>query len=718
MYFREKLFPLVENQALAISLFDEHLVHLFPGKDTFNWGYAHIVNRHTLEKRCVLPLCTRTMPPDQEKITDYLRSAQYVESTSEREKYAFYAEIEKQTGIAYPIDALVAPNGLAILTFKESDEYFFRTLDLMQNKILTEQRVSTRNSRWLALNDTGTLGVRWRNINDNGQPVRNPLLDIASLMKSISDGILINLSKSFASSDKPDLCLEIVRLDELTVTATMETTSHLGINRTAHVSCYLDNWLVCIHNPQTNEHVLSCYDAQGKKRQEYSIASQYGVQHMEVNNQSGRCKILLLNDRIVIIDLTQGTQKKLNPHMGLTSRDSIINSCLNHDGTLLATIASNNEVVLTSLHTEKPASRLLKTFTSSPAPLTPDGKYTVRMNAGLTFVDDDVMLLTNGQPEIIDDSNNQNGQIQILQDATPVITLDQKPSLQELKGIATQLGLARIADPLVEYYAPMVICEALPSLKKNQPGLSCFGGHPDLVDAALWPMWQGRPMQFIGQFNLMEIANKVPDSDLPKTGLLSLFIAIDAEGMMIYPGDHIEGNEWKVIYQKDMTGLKTISHHSFEYEIDFCAIDFRALYRLPNDDSILIESLQLTREEMAAYQELTRLINGDEESDESDKDLNSNENIALRGHPAAFQGNDLELGCEMARQTGSYFDYPQDTEQLNQFKDNAKELRLLFQLMDSEYIDLGLVEFYYFFFISKEDLKNENFDRIWLNGQC
>jgi uncharacterized protein YwqG len=64
------------------------------------------------------------------------------------------------------------------------------------------------------------------------------------------------------------------------------------------------------------------------------------------------------------------------------------------------------------------------------------------------------------------------------------------------------------------------------TLKKApaEVGASRLGGEPDLPAAATWPKQGGKPMSFIGQFRLDEIAS-LGASVLPKKGLLSFFVA-------------------------------------------------------------------------------------------------------------------------------------------------------------------------------------------------
>jgi uncharacterized protein YwqG len=54
-------------------------------------------------------------------------------------------------------------------------------------------------------------------------------------------------------------------------------------------------------------------------------------------------------------------------------------------------------------------------------------------------------------------------------------------------------------------------------------GQSKFGGMPDLPEHLAWPAFNNRPMVFLSQINLKEIANIYKDSLLPQQGILYFF---------------------------------------------------------------------------------------------------------------------------------------------------------------------------------------------------
>lgn len=66
--------------------------------------------------------------------------------------------------------------------------------------------------------------------------------------------------------------------------------------------------------------------------------------------------------------------------------------------------------------------------------------------------------------------------------------------------------------------------------ENRQPYLGCsrFGGAPDLPVDTEWPTYNMEPYRFLGQINFSEITDA--ETGLPKSGLLSLFVADDSEG--------------------------------------------------------------------------------------------------------------------------------------------------------------------------------------------
>jgi uncharacterized protein YwqG len=61
------------------------------------------------------------------------------------------------------------------------------------------------------------------------------------------------------------------------------------------------------------------------------------------------------------------------------------------------------------------------------------------------------------------------------------------------------------------------------------PGGSKLGGEPDLHWSETWPSQEGRPLHFLGQLRLSEIARHLPRGSLPRKGRLTLWYNSIAE---------------------------------------------------------------------------------------------------------------------------------------------------------------------------------------------
>lgn len=82
-------------------------------------------------------------------------------------------------------------------------------------------------------------------------------------------------------------------------------------------------------------------------------------------------------------------------------------------------------------------------------------------------------------------------------------------------------------------------------------GCSKFGGAPDLPLKFEWPSWDNKPLDFLAQINLQQIAPYDVESIFPNNGLLSFFVSV-------------EGERWCVQWFDDFDFLKrsTIQHRS------------------------------------------------------------------------------------------------------------------------------------------------------------
>jgi uncharacterized protein YwqG len=110
-------------------------------------------------------------------------------------------------------------------------------------------------------------------------------------------------------------------------------------------------------------------------------------------------------------------------------------------------------------------------------------------------------------------------------------------------------GLGRLAADVLRLASPSLRLVPIDAPAAGvAPGISRLGGQPDLPPAALWPVWKGLPMSFVGQLRLEDVAGHDPQRRLPPTGLLSFFYDARQE---TYGADPDDRGGWEVQYHPE-----------------------------------------------------------------------------------------------------------------------------------------------------------------------
>lgn len=261
--------------------------------------------------------------------------------------------------------------------------------------------------------------------------------------------------------------------------------------------------------------------------------------------------------------------------------------------------------------------------------------------------------------------------------------------------------------------------------EKLLKGTSKIGGKPDLPKDFQWFYYNGedykkivenRPLSFLMQINCEEVHKYDKESLLPEKGMLYFFYELftmtwgfspqdrgsakvfyyDGEIEDLVPADFPEDMEKDCIIPESKINFESMN----DYPIDF--LDYYDV-----DDSIE----ETRRKEKEFEKEL------DELGYKADT-------TKLLGHPELIQGEYWEE-CEGVAGKNIYYGsapikYGSD-EVKKSIKENAKDWILLMQVSELEIGDYGL---YFgdsgkiYFNIRKEDLKNKNFDNVWLILQC
>ena len=277
------------------------------------------------------------------------------------------------------------------------------------------------------------------------------------------------------------------------------------------------------------------------------------------------------------------------------------------------------------------------------------------------------------------------------------------------------------------------VLEILDSLKKNEITISTefnnnsemidkskIGGKPYLPKDFIWPYYQGLPLSFLAQISLEEVSLLDKDKLLPSTGMLYFFYELETQEWGYSPQN--KGCA-KVFYFEDSSNFELIDfpkNMEDDYKIPEFKINFKSNISLPSyeDFFYLVEDKEELEDIIenefydiyhSAYDELSK------------KYLVPIEKyIKLLAYPDVIQ-NSMEKECAAVARGINMggIGYPKKYKE--EIKKASKDWILLFQMDTVETSDYELMfgdSGHIYFWIKKEDLKNKNFDNIWLILQC
>lgn len=242
-------------------------------------------------------------------------------------------------------------------------------------------------------------------------------------------------------------------------------------------------------------------------------------------------------------------------------------------------------------------------------------------------------------------------------------------------------------------------------------GASHFGGAPDLPDEIEWPRFEGRPLDFLCQFDLAEVQALGPFDDLPDSGWL-LFFYDYIEMPWGFDPNHRGG--WRVLHigtgpgslKRRKRPAQTVAERPDGFMI--CATEMRAEACLPHPfDSIFPFDVY----DDQIYDDYVRFL---EETNTTTEPFVRN--YRLLGHPALMQ-NDMREKCQLVT-NGLYCGDETGWEdpRAGALLTAAKEWQLLLQLDTDETSprwDWGLSGRLYFW-IKQSDLERANFEAVWV----
>lgn len=234
-------------------------------------------------------------------------------------------------------------------------------------------------------------------------------------------------------------------------------------------------------------------------------------------------------------------------------------------------------------------------------------------------------------------------------------------------------------------------------------GRSKLGGRPHLPADQIWPLREGRPLEFLAEIDLAEIRSAGGPSWLPGEGVLLFFY--DAENQP-WGFDPADDSGWAVIHAP--------------------AADLNAA--TPPDDHAAFPEKKLTPKLATSYPSAERLgpqlFLSDYDFDAVDslqrRDFEDGPNHQIGGFPQSIQGDAMELEAQLAS-NGIYLGDGKgySGRRAKMLEPGARDWRLLLQIDtddDTEMMwgDVGTI----YFWIRKQDALAGNFAKAWLVLQC
>jgi uncharacterized protein YwqG len=284
---------------------------------------------------------------------------------------------------------------------------------------------------------------------------------------------------------------------------------------------------------------------------------------------------------------------------------------------------------------------------------------------------------------------------------------------EKAAAIAIETGLERVYPILKEFLEPTLAF----SLMKFEPGQalkgkSHQGGMPDLPAGFQWPVHSGRPLDFLLQVNCAETAEFDLESALPRAGLMVFFYDLE-EQPWGYDPDDLDG--FKVAFFEDDSNLWLHPIPAQSKHLPTCALQFSACLTTPSPWSRAYENL-LRKIAFTSQEEDNYFMFMDKLNEMADTKGGQHR---LLGHSTNLQG-DMQLEAQLVTHGINCGD-PEGyrSAQAKALEDGADDWRLLLQI-DSDrtanltWGDAGML----YFWIRKQDLQAQAFERVWMELQC
>jgi uncharacterized protein YwqG len=257
--------------------------------------------------------------------------------------------------------------------------------------------------------------------------------------------------------------------------------------------------------------------------------------------------------------------------------------------------------------------------------------------------------------------------------------------------VLVEWGLANVRD-------------ALTLVPSNQPTGSHLGGQPLLPQDIEWPEWKAKPLSFLAQVDLSQIAGTIDVPWMPSEGKLLFFY--DAEQSTWGDGSD-DAPAWRVIHVH--AGQSTTPRPHPE--------------RLPDHARFAIEHVAF--ELVAIHPSYQRAVTAQPEGAEIPDDASTDYQNAipalpfghrLFGWPTPIQHDEMEVACQIA-----YWGRRVGVERVEHqwVAPGAAQWELLLQIDSDDrtgmlWGDTGTL----YFWVRREDASKADFSNVWLQLQC
>lgn len=234
---------------------------------------------------------------------------------------------------------------------------------------------------------------------------------------------------------------------------------------------------------------------------------------------------------------------------------------------------------------------------------------------------------------------------------------------------------------------------------------SRIGGLPAMAGRFDWPHWQGRPLAFIAQLELAEIAAARALDWLPDHGRLLFFYDTEQDAWGFDPKDQ---GAWAVLWDSSEQAASLLEPPAGlpEYgRLQETRMTPAAVTSFPSPERLGVAVGVLSDDEWETIDERVRPPAPAHQ---------------VGGYPVPVQGDGMELECQLAS-NGVYVGGPEgySTPQAHALEAGADDWILLLQVDSDEdagilWGDSGML----YYWIRKQDAADRDFSKVWMVLQC